>query len=41
VVTGGDARSWTVENVVAGGFKINSNSNTPLTGDVYWIASLI
>ena len=41
VVTGTDARSWTVENVIAGGFKINSNSNTPLTGDVYWIASLI
>ncbi len=29
------------KNVIAGGFKINSNSNTPLTGDVYWIASLI
>ena len=41
VVTGADARSWTVENVIAGGFKINSNSNTQLTGDVYWIASLI
>ena len=41
VVTGGDARSWTVENVTPGSFKINSNSNTSLTTDAYWITSLI
>lgn len=37
-VTGADLRSWTVENKALGGFVINSNSNVPLAGDVYWIA---
>jgi hypothetical protein len=41
VVTGGDARSWTVENITVNGFKVNSNSNTSLTSDTYWIASLV
>jgi hypothetical protein len=41
VVTGGDARSWTIENLTAEGFKVNSNSNTLLTSDTYWIASLV
>jgi hypothetical protein len=40
VVTGGDARSWTVENITASGFTINSNSNTTLSNTTYWIAVL-
>jgi hypothetical protein len=39
-VTGGDARVWTVENVTAGGFIINSNSNTGLLYPTYWVATL-
>lgn len=38
VVTGGDARSWTVENITINGFTINSNSNTTLTNPTYWVA---
>jgi hypothetical protein len=38
-VLGGDARSWTIESKTTSGFKINSNSNTPLTSSVYWIAN--
>jgi len=37
-VTGEDARSWTIQSKVSGSFVINSNSNTALTGPVYWIA---
>ena len=40
VVTGSDARSWTVENITTSGFTINSNSNTSLEGTTYWIAVL-
>jgi hypothetical protein len=40
VVTGGDARSWTVENISASGFTINSNSNTSLSNTTFWIAVL-
>jgi hypothetical protein len=40
VVTGGDARSWTVENITASGFTINSNSNTTLSNTTFWIAVL-
>jgi hypothetical protein len=36
-VTGGDARSWTIESKGASQFTINSNSLTPLTAEVYWI----
>jgi hypothetical protein len=39
-VTGGDARSWTVESVTVNGFIINSNSNTGLLYPTYWIATL-
>ena len=39
VVTGVDARSWTVQSKLTTGFTINSNSNTPLTGDTYWVAT--
>jgi hypothetical protein len=39
VVTGGDARIWTVENISVSGFTINSNSNTVLSYNTYWIAS--
>lgn len=40
VVTGGDARSWTVENITTSGFTINSNSNTTLSNTTFWIAVL-
>jgi hypothetical protein len=33
-----DARIWTVENKTINGFRVNSNSNTPTTGDVLWMA---
>lgn len=33
-----DARIWTVENKETGSFVINSNSSSPLTGEVYWVA---
>ena len=39
-VTGGDARSWTVESVTVNGFIVNSNSNTGLLYSTYWIATL-
>lgn len=38
VVTGEDARSWTIESKVSGSFVINSNSNTALANSVYWQA---
>ncbi len=37
-VTGGDARSWTVQDVGPAGFKINSNSSVAITNDVFWQA---
>ena len=40
VVTGGDARSWTIESVTASGFTINSNSDTSLSNTTFWIAVL-
>ncbi len=40
IITGGDARSWTVENLTISGFTINSNSNTSLTYSTYWVAVL-
>jgi hypothetical protein len=39
VVTGDDARSWTIESKVAGSFVINSNSSIDLAGSTYWIAT--
>lgn len=33
-----DARIWTIQNKLDTGFTINSNSDTPLTGDVFWIS---
>jgi len=39
VVTGEDARSWTIESKVAGSFVISANSNTGLSGTSYWIAT--
>lgn len=39
VVTGEDARSWTIESKTASGFTINSNSSVVLTGDTFWQAS--
>jgi hypothetical protein len=40
VVTGGDARVWTIENQTTSGFIINSNSNTNLSYSTYWMATL-
>jgi hypothetical protein len=37
-VTGGDLRTWTIENKGVGGFNINTNSNVALVEDTYWIA---
>jgi hypothetical protein len=39
VVTGEDARSWTIESKLAGSFVINANSNPALSGTTYWIAT--
>jgi len=39
IITGEDARSWTVESKAAGSFIINTNSNTGLAGTTYWIAT--
>jgi len=39
VITGEDARSWTIEGKVAAGFTASANSNTSLTGTTYWIAT--
>jgi hypothetical protein len=39
VITGEDARSWTVEGKVVGGFTASANSNTSLSGTTYWIAT--
>jgi hypothetical protein len=36
VVTGEDARIWTIESKTASGFTINSNSNIALAGNTYW-----
>lgn len=33
-----DARIWTIQSKLISGFTINSNSGTPLTGDVFWIS---
>jgi hypothetical protein len=38
-VTGQDARSWSIEGKVQNAFTINTNSTTPLTGEVYWITT--
>jgi hypothetical protein len=34
-----DARIWTIQNKLSGSFRINSNSNSPLTSEVYWITT--
>jgi hypothetical protein len=38
-VTGEDARIFTIQSKSNTGFTINTNSNTALTGPVYWIAN--
>ncbi len=35
-ITGEDARSWSISSKAAGGFTVDSNSSTALTGNVYW-----
>jgi hypothetical protein len=39
VITGEDARSWTIQSKSTTGFIINSNSSVALTGPVYWVAT--
>lgn len=39
IVTGEDARSFTIQSKSSTGFTINSNSSVALTGPVYWIAT--
>ncbi len=38
-ITGEDLRSWTIESKVSGSFIINSNSNTAILGNVFWVAT--
>jgi hypothetical protein len=38
-IIGYDARSWSVSNVSASGFRIETNSTTLLTNNVYWTAT--
>lgn len=37
-VTGEDNRAWSVQGKVSGSFVVNSNSNTALSGNTYWVA---
>jgi hypothetical protein len=37
-VIGGDARTFTVDNKLVGGFRINTNSGVALGANVYWMA---
>jgi len=37
-VIGSDARTFTIENKLVGGFRVNTNSNVILDGNVYWMA---
>lgn len=39
VITGEDARTWTIQGKVAGGFTASANSNTALVGTTYWVAT--
>jgi hypothetical protein len=41
VVTGEDARAWTIESKSATGFTINANADTALTGEVFWQATVV
>jgi hypothetical protein len=38
-IIGEEPRSWSIHNKTATGFRIESNSSSPLTGEVYWICS--
>jgi hypothetical protein len=37
-LAGGNARAWTVENIVSGGFVISTNANQQPDEDAYWLA---
>lgn len=39
IVTGEDARSFTIQSKTSASFTINSNSSVALSGPVYWIAT--
>lgn len=41
VVTGEDARTWSISNRLSGSFTINSNSSTPITGSTFYQAVFI
>ncbi len=36
-VIGNSSRSWTISNQTASGFRINSNANPVISGNVYWM----
>jgi hypothetical protein len=39
-IMGEDVRVWSYENKTLGGFRINSNADQSLVGDIYWQAIL-
>lgn len=39
IVTGEDARAWTIQNKATTGFVINTNSKVGLSGTTYWTAT--
>lgn len=40
-ITGVDERAWSYSNRTINGFRINSNANQNLTGDVSWSAFMV
>ncbi len=36
-IIGNSSRSWTISNQTSAGFRINSNANPAITGNVYWM----
>jgi hypothetical protein len=39
VITGEDARMWSIQSKTVNGFIINSNSSVAIAGNVFWMAS--
>jgi hypothetical protein len=39
LITGADARTFTIESKTAAGFTINTNANTAMTGEVLWLTT--
>jgi len=40
VITGEDARAWTIQNKTTSGFVVNTNSSVGLSGTTYWNATI-